>query len=268
MQTSLVKYEGGNIFYSDSGKGEVIVLVHGYLESSEVWGRFRDSLLKKYRVICVDLPGNGRSSIYPGDLTMCFHAGAVMAVADNEGIDRFFLAGHSLGGYVALSMVENYPERLKAYVLIHSHPFADTPDIVNNRLREINIVEAGKQDALYPLNIAKMFADINLEKHSDDVKELIKIATGHRAEGIVSVLKGMIKRKSRENIMYESRVPLLYILGVLDNYIPYNLMLKNLKMPGEATLLSLENSGHMGFLEETDKTVSAISDFITRCLST
>lgn len=266
MEGRYAKYKGGDIFYTLGGKGQVIVLVHGYLESSEVWGRFRDKLSDRYRIICVDLPGNGKSSHFSQDLTMCFHAGAVMAVVKNENINSFFLCGHSLGGYVALSMVENYPECLMGYILIHSHPFADSAEAIDNRLREIKVVEAGKQDAIYPVNIPKMFADDNLGKHADDIKELIRIAGGHSAEGIVAVLRGMINRRSREDILSQGRVPLLYILGVKDNYIPYKLMLEKLKMPEGAIFVSLENSGHMGFLEETDKTQSVISDFISKCV--
>jgi len=266
MKSSFATYEGGKIYYTDDGEGEVIVLVHGYLESSEVWGRFRDKLSGSFRLICVDLPGNGQSSVFSLEHSMCFHAGAIMAVMEREGIDKFFIAGHSLGGYVTLSLVENHPERLKGYILLHSHPFADTGEVINNRLREIKVVEAGKQDAIYPANISKMFADVNLEKHADDVKELIRIAKGHCAEGIVSVLQGMINRKSRDDIMHKSKVPLLYILGVMDNYIPCRLMLEKIKLPEGATLLLLEKSGHMGFLEETDLTANAVSEFVLKCV--
>lgn len=266
MEYQSVNYEDGIIAYTDRGVGEVLVLVHGYLESSEVWGRFRDSLVKDYRVVCIDLPGNGRSSVYTQNHTMCFHAGAVLAVLDKEKIDRFFLLGHSLGGYVALSIVDNHPGRLKGSILMHSHPYADTDEIIDNRLREIKIVKAGKQDAIYPVNIPRMFADVNLERFKDDVDALIKIASGHKAEGIIAVLKGMIQRKSREDIMAETNVPLLYILGTMDNYIPYKTIIENITMPESGTIYTLDKSGHMGFLEETDRSVEAISDFISKCI--
>lgn len=263
MQERTIGYEGGNIFYTEEGMGEVLVLIHGYLESSEVWGRFRERLVEKYRVVCIDLPGNGRSSVYTQNHSMCFHAGAVLAVMEKEKIDRFFVLGHSLGGYVTLSLVENHPERLKGYIMLHSHPYADTDEIIDNRLRELKIVKAGKQDAIYPANIKKMFADVNLEKFREDVDALVRIASGHKAEGIIAVIEGMIKRKSREEIMAESEVPLLYVLGEMDNYIPYEKMVKNILVPESTRIFTLETSGHMGFLEETDILVSRVSAFIT-----
>lgn len=197
---------------------------------------------------------------------MCFHAGAVLAVLNIEKISSTILIGHSLGGYAALSLVENYPDRLKGYVLLHSHPYADTEDIIENRLREIRIVKAGKQDALYPLNIAKMFADNNLDKFSEDVDKLVSIASDHKAEGIIAVLKGMIQRKSRDDIMAISNIPLLYILGKMDNYIPYDKIISDIKMPSNGRIVTLENSGHMGFLEETNICIEVVSEFISQSI--
>ena len=262
MESRFVNYEEGAIHYTDQGDGEVIVLIHGYLESLDVWGRFRDSLLKSFRVISVDLPGNGKSSVYTQNHTMCFHAGSILAVLDAEHVDRAFIVGHSLGGYATLSLLEKHPERLKGYVLFHSHPYADTEEIIENRLREMRIVKAGKQDAIYPVNIPKMFADTNLNRFKEDVDKLINIASGHKAEGIVAVLKGMIQRKSREDIMSESKVPLLFILGKMDNYIPYDKTISNIVMPVNGKVITLQNSGHMGFLEETERSVEVISEFI------
>ncbi|MEE4115141.1 MAG: alpha/beta hydrolase [Marinilabiliaceae bacterium] len=263
MKEKYSEYSGGKIYYTVRGKGTTIVLIHGYLEASEVWGSFADRLAKYHRVIALDLPGNGKSSLYPQDHTMCFHSGAVKSVLDQEQADRVVMIGHSLGGYVTLSFVENYTERLDGYIMLHSHPYADTPEIIENRQREIRIVEAGKKDTIYPVNIPRMFADKNLEIFSEDVERLKIIASQHRAEGIISVLKGMIKRKSRADIMLNSRLPMLYVLGKMDNYIPYNDIMSRLLMPATGEIVSLENSGHMGFLEETDKLASIILKFVS-----
>lgn len=57
-------YRGGRIHYSDSGKGNVIVLLHDCLESSEIWGVFAKKLASEFRIITVDLPGWGLSDVY------------------------------------------------------------------------------------------------------------------------------------------------------------------------------------------------------------
>ena len=59
---STVEYHDSFIRYSDLGYGDPVVLMHGYLESLEIWDGFADELSADYRVICVDLPGPGRSA--------------------------------------------------------------------------------------------------------------------------------------------------------------------------------------------------------------
>lgn len=119
-------FKGGRIHYSDSGKGIEIILLHGYLESSEVWNGFTQKLAGSFRVISIDLPGHGLSDVYKETHSMEFMAEGVKSLIEKLGIDKIFLVGHSLGGYVTMAFLELYPETLAGYCLFHSHPFADT----------------------------------------------------------------------------------------------------------------------------------------------
>jgi pimeloyl-ACP methyl ester carboxylesterase len=257
-----VRYLEGDIHYEDTGKGDVVVLAHGYLESLDVWSGFSILLEKRFRVISVDLPGNGLSDLYKSEHTMCFLAGSVLAVLDQEKIEKCFLVGHSLGGYMALSFLENYPKRLYGYCLFHSHPFADTDEIKLNRLREMEIVRQGRKEIIYPVNVAKMFADMNLDKFRDAVEHSKEIASRHEAEGIISILNGMMNRKARDYIMEEMDVPALVILGRFDNYINRDMIAEKIKIPSTGRLITLEQSGHMGFIEEPEASFNEISKFI------
>lgn len=262
-----VEYRGGQIHYTTSGAGEIIVLLHGYLESLSVWRDFELMLSHKFRVIAIDFPGNGDSSLYDDDHTMCFLADGVMRVLDNENVTQMIVLGHSLGGYVALNIVDRYPERVKGYILFHSHPFADTDAVKENRLREIEIVNSGKKELIYPVNIPRMFADSNLEKFSSQVEKLKQIASFHEGAGIVSIVKGMMNRKSRVNILEEGGVPLLLILGRKDNYINCEMITGGLILPANASLEILEESGHMGFIEEADRSLDLVLTFCESVLS-
>lgn len=258
-----VSYKGGKIFYRISGEGDItLILIHGYLGSSGVWDRFMTELSKHFRVIAPDLPGNGDSDCYDEDHSMCFHAGAILSVMDAEKVDRAVMAGHSLGGYVTLSFVENYPDRLFSYILFHSHPFADTDEAKANRLREINIVEQGRKESIYPVNIPKMFANQNVSRFSYDVERLKDIASAQSGDGIISVLLGMINRRARIDILSREGLQVLYILGRHDNYIPLETIIQNLEIPKHCRLEVLNESGHLGFLEETGRSVQLVMDFI------
>jgi pimeloyl-ACP methyl ester carboxylesterase len=255
-------FREGRIHYSDSGNGPVIVLLHGYLESSEVWNGFSEKLSNKFRVVSIDLPGHGNSDVYEEVHSMEFMATAVKEALTKLGIKKACLIGHSLGGYVTLAFLDIFPEYLSGYCLFHSQPLADTPEAIEKRRREIAIVKAGKKDLMYPDNVIRMFASSNLEKYSEALQRSTDIASQIPGEGIIAVLNGMIIRPSRLTLMEEGKVPYLWILGSMDNYIPCDLIREKVNLPSNATVVILKNSGHMGFVEEEDKSVDVVTEFV------
>lgn len=258
-----ILYNGGKIYYSDTGNGKTIVLLHGYLETSEIWSGFEKKLSRHYRVISVDLPGHGLSKVYGECHTMEFLAGAIRNLIDNLSIKKVFLAGHSMGGYITLAFAELYPEQLIGYSLFHSHPYPDTPQTFQKRENEIKVVKAGKKYLIYPESISLMWAKDNLLKFHEAVQRSKDIASTIRDEGIIAVLNGMKNRPSRISIMEMGRVPCLWVLGRKDNYISCDTVLDKIKLPSNAKVIILENSGHMGFIEEEDLSVKIFEEFIS-----
>jgi pimeloyl-ACP methyl ester carboxylesterase len=262
MMKKYVHYKGKKIYYSDEGTGFPVVLIHGYLETADIWKDFSQAISERFRVLAIDLPGHGHSDIYGESHTMEFLAEVTCGLMDTLGIEKVFMAGHSLGGYVALAFLEKFPARLSGYCLFHSHPFADSEEALRKREREIMIVKAGKKFLMYPENVKRMFADSNVDMFAGQLESSKKIASGIRGEGIVAVLKGMCARPSRLKIMEEGKVPCLWILGAMDNYITCDAIRQKVSLPANAELLILENSGHLGFIEEKEKSARALTDFI------
>jgi pimeloyl-ACP methyl ester carboxylesterase len=259
-----VSYKEGKIHYSDSGSGRIIVLLHGYLESSAVWGGFQEKLASKFRIISVDLPGHGLSDVYGEIHTMEFMATGIKELLDSLEIKKAFLTGHSLGGYVTLAFLELFPEYLTGFCLFHSQPFPDPPEALEKRRREIEIVKMGKKNLMYPDNVIRMFADSNLEKFSVALQRSKDIASRIPGDGIIAVLNGMMLRLSRLQVMEAGAVPCLWILGSMDNYIPCDLIQSKVKLPSNANVVVLRNSGHIGFVEEEENSLNAITEFVNK----
>ena len=108
---------------------------------------------------------------------MEFMANVVKELLDSLNIKKVFLTGHSLGGYVTLAFLELFPDSLLGYCLFHSHPFPDTPETIEKRMREIALVREGKKDLMYPDNISRMFASSNLEKFPEACETFKEIAS-------------------------------------------------------------------------------------------
>ena len=250
------------ISYTDIGKGEPVILVHGYLETAEVWTSFADKLAKKFRVIIPDLPGHGSSEIPEKTDSLESIASIINNLIDTLDLGKVFLTGHSLGGYITLAFLELYPERLKGYCLFHSHPLSDSLEAKEKRDKEINLVSEGNKDQFIPGNIRRLFATFNLEKIPETMERSVSIASNVTGEGIIAVLKAMKIRPSRVYVMEKGMVPGLWILGKYDNLIAFNTIQQNVKSPENLRIVVLENSGHMGFIEEEETSLNLLTDFI------
>ncbi len=257
-------YKSNRIYYTDQGKGIPLILLHGYLETSEIWLDFSRELTAKFRVLAVDLPGHGKSDVYGAIHTMEFMADVVRGLIDKLNISPVFLTGHSMGGYVAMAFADLFPCLLSGYCLFHSHPFSDQPETIEKRIQEIKLVEEGNKDKMLPGNISKLFATPNLQKLSDSVRQSLKIASDIPGEGIIAVLRGMMERPSRLAVMENGRVPCLWILGTMDNHINCELIQTKIRLPENAEVVILENSGHMGFIEEKERSLKVLEDFINK----
>lgn len=247
----------------DSEKGDrCVVLLHGYLESLLVWEEFIPLLYKKVRVVTLDLPGHGISVVQGDTHTMEFLADTVAAGVRALGITRCTVVGHSMGGYVALALCERHPELLDGLVLLSSTPYADSPEKAENRRREIALVQAGRKELLSRVAPAAGFAEENRARMADEIEDLTEQVFVTEDEGIVALLNGMITRKDRSEVLRTTKVPVLFILGRKDNYIPVETAEKMVAEHPEARVAWLENSGHMGFLEEPEATAAALLDFV------
>jgi len=257
----MISFKSSTINYTDQGKGNVIVLLHGYLETLEIWNDFAAELAKTFRVISIDIPGHGNSGKVAEIHTMDLMAEAVDEVLKTLNIDKAFVIGHSLGGYVTLAFLANYPLKTSGICLFHSTPFADTDEKKANRDREIGIVREGKKELLFNTNVPKGFANDHLITMKEKVDWAISIAAKCDPEGIIALLEGMKIRPDRQKLLKETGIPILYILGKKDNYIPYEVMYGVAQRSAKGEALTLENSGHLGFLEEPGICLEIIRSF-------
>jgi len=94
-----------------------LVFVHGYLGGSEQWKDQVVAFSKGFNVITVDLPGYGLSNQQPAFETIGGNADYVLEKLDKQGIDRFHLLGHSMGGMIVQEIIARAPQRVVKLVL-------------------------------------------------------------------------------------------------------------------------------------------------------
>lgn len=248
---------------ADSQVGErCIVLLHGYLESMVIWDDFAPLLAKLARVITLDLPGHGISMVKGEVHSMEMLADTVSEMLKALGIERCTLVGHSMGGYVALAFAERHPEQMDGIVLLHATPNGDTPEKATERQREIEAIAAGRKELLVRLAPARRFAEQNRKRMADQIEDCVEIAFLNEDEGIVALLRGMGERADRNEMLAALDRPQLFIFGRHDDYIPQERAAAVAERHPQAKVVWLEQSGHMGFIEEAEMCAEAIINFI------
>ncbi len=238
-------------------------MLHGFLESGEVWKNFARRLDTSFRVITLDLPGHGQSE-NPGPVnSMDMMAESVHAVLKSLGISNCLMVGHSMGGYVTLAFAEKYPRMLKGFVLFHSQAAADSTENRTARERTIALVQKDHQGFIKNF-IPDLFDPSNVKKFEKEIENLKDLAQKTPKEGIIAALEGMKIRPDRRHVLAQAKVPVLFIIGKNDNKIPMEVIVPQTLLPEHSEMLLLDHVGHMGFIEASGKTFDAVKGFAGR----
>lgn len=264
MGKEKIKFRDANIAYTVSGKGNTLVLLHGFLESTLIWRDFVSVLEKHFKIVCIDLPGHGESDCIGYVHEMEMNAEVVYAILQHLEIKNGVMAGHSMGGYVTMAFAEKYPELLKGICLFHSTALPDSIEKQRDRDRTINIV---KKDAMTFIRavIPNLFAPVNKEKCKTETDELIARAAQMPTQGIIATLEGMKIRKDRTQVLKDVNVPVLIIAGKQDTAVPFDSLLPQLALPKHCEALILDNVGHTGFIEAKEETLNVLFNFAKSC---
>ena len=249
------------IRYSDQGDGAVCVLLHGYLESIEIFDIITSELSKSARVICIDLPGHGKSDLKMEHVSIEDMADAVYTVIQSLDIDVIHLMGHSMGGYVALAFADKYADKLASFSFLHSTANADTEEKKSNRAREIEFIRKGKKELICSTAVPNTFSKNNQEAFSDEINGLTEIASKTKDDGIVAALNAMMNRPDRNKTLRELSIPKFSFIGKEDNFIPFDKGMAWAKDNGMQPII-FKHSGHMSFVEEKEKCIEAVLDIL------
>jgi len=239
-------FKNTRINYTDQGKGTAVVLLHGFLENQSMWKAFVPELVKKHRIITIDLLGHGETECLGYVHTMEDQADMVHHVLHELKIRKTVLIGHSMGGYVALAFAELYPDYMKGLVLLNSTARADSDERKLNRDRAIVAVKQN-YTAFVRMSIANLFSEENREKLLEDIELVRKEALKTPLQGIVAALEGMKVRKDREVLLHFTNFPKLLILGKKDPVLDFDEQLSQIENTKVA--FAAFDDGHMTHIE-------------------
>ncbi|WP_396196675.1 alpha/beta fold hydrolase [Flavobacterium sp.] len=249
------------ICYSDQGKGTAVVLLHGFLENQSMWNAILPELIKKNRIITIDLLGHGATECLGYVHSMEDQADVVHHVLNELKIRKAVFIGHSMGGYVALAFAELYPDTVKGIVLVNSTSRADSDERKRNRDRAIVAVKQN-YSAFIRMSIANLFSENNRERLADSIEEVKLEALKTPLQGIVAALEGMKIRKDREVMLHFAPYPIQLILGKKDGVLLYEENPDQI-LDTHVQLTTFED-GHMSHIENQAELLAVLSGFLKR----
>lgn len=115
-----VSAKGQRLFYTESGKGLPLVLIHGLGATHAMWRPQMEAFARRYRVIAYDCRGHGASSIVRPGYRLEDLGEDLAILLDHLDIPTAALCGVSFGGIVAQQFAVSYPERCRALVICDS----------------------------------------------------------------------------------------------------------------------------------------------------
>lgn len=241
-----------------------IVLIHGFPFSYEMWRPQIEALENKFRVIAYDIRGHGDSGIGDGQYMIELFVDDLIGLLNHLKLEKAVLCGLSMGGYIALRLVEKYPERVKALIL------ADTqsrPDSNETKLRRAASIGAVKKLGVKPYaeNFVKaVFTTDNLTKKKAAVEKIKQIIQMNSSLGICGALLALASRTDTTGALPGIKVPTLILVGEHDALTPPSASQEMHDKIAKSEIHLIPNSAHMSNLENQDEFNKHILNFLSK----
>jgi 3-oxoadipate enol-lactonase len=237
----------------------VVVLLHGFPFSRAIWSSVLGQLSQSYRVYAPDLRGHGATPAPDEPTSMEAMAKDVLAFMDKEGVERFTLIGHSMGGYVAFELERLAPERVDALVLVTTRATGDADAVKANRRKQADLVHLEGVSALANLLLPKLLAP---NPNRVTVEEARRMMEANSVTGVTRALDAMAERRDHGDHLPEIKAPTLVIAGGEDQVMPRAEQERLAREIPNARLEAVNGAGHLPMMEKPEEFLSVLKAFL------
>lgn len=254
----LSTYAMTDLSYTDNGSGKSLVLIHAFPFDSRLWQNQISQLQKHFRVISVDLLGFGNSAPANTDgtaITMNRYAEQVHSLLTSLHITHPIIGGESMGGYVSLAYLKNYPNDVGGLILADTQSVADTFEQQTQReIAAIDILEHGSE------NFIERFLLKALSENADYETRVFArtIMLNQNKNALASALRGMALREDTSDVLKNTHVPILILSGDQDGVISPKQSEAMHQLAKNSRYEVIHNAGHLSNLEQPDQWNDAV----------
>jgi len=256
-----LEYKNSTIYYTVKGEGQTVVLLHGLLETTEMWNDLVSEFSKSNQVVCIDLLGHGKTECLGYVHTMEAMADAVFTVLNHLNIECATFIGHSMGGYVALALAEKHPKLFRGLCLMNSTFEADDNERKQIRNRAIKMAQYNFENVIR-MSFTNLFAPMSKLKFQKEFDTALQLAFKTSKQGYIAAMEGMKVRKDRFNVFKNLNCSKLITISEKDNIVNGN----NLIGLIDETNIQYEilSEGHMSHIENKSELTYILNRFIEK----
>ncbi|MFA5323040.1 MAG: alpha/beta hydrolase [Smithella sp.] len=271
-ESEIIQIDGINIHYKDEGHGPVLILLHGVCASLHTWDGWTERLKGHYRIIRLDIPGFGLTGP-ASDPALYKIDGAITLFEkfiDEMNLEKFYLAGNSLGGYISWKYTLKHPGKVEKLILVDSVGFQQNlPGIIALASNPLVRPFARHVMPRFLVNMCVNQVYGDKSKVTDELKDRyfeLMMRDGNKG-GTIDVFTEFRRQCKDKNLsagIKDLRPPTLVMWGTKDTWVPYDTEFPKWKQElPTATFIQYEGAGHTPMEEIPDETARDADLFLS-----
>lgn len=236
--------------YRTTGTGPCLLLLHAFPFDGRLWKGQVDAFAAAHQVVIPDLRGFGRSRGLGPAVSMTQMAQDVVALMDELKIERARVLGLSMGGYVALSLLAQRPERVERLILCDTRASADSAEARQGRARQLALLHggggvAGLFDQLLPRLVSPRTGDTTRET-------LRQIALDQTVASVSGAVVALRDRPDHTETLRGCKIPVLGVVGSDDAMTTPEETQAMMDLTPQGTTAEIPGAGHLSCIENPD----------------
>ncbi len=265
--SQFMEINGMKVHYRDEGEGTPIVLIHGTGASLHTWEDWTKDLTQDYRVIRLDLPAYGLTGKDPQKrYSSKDYVDLLHAFLGELKVDKFHLAGNSLGGLISWLYASYHPEKVKQLILLDpsGFPFKNTPLVIKMAKTPLlnNFIRYVTPRSFIEKNIKEVYYDESLIK--DETIDRYHDLTQYVGNRQAFIDRAYVEREDYTERLSSIQAPTLILWGENDAWIPVSDAAKFKAAIPKAEVVIMPKTGHVPMEERPRASLAICRAFLTR----
>jgi pimeloyl-ACP methyl ester carboxylesterase len=251
-----------NQFYYKIGTGKKkLFLIHGYAESALIFEELVSYLREDFTIILPNIPGTSNTEILAGTPSISAMMDFCLHIVALEKLDKYFICGHSMGGYIALEILDKHSNHLLGFSLLNSHCYADDNDKKAKRLQAIELAQRGKAKEVLSTLVHSIYPDSFKAANNAKINEHIELAITITEQGVAYYNEAMMNRRDHSPTLAHAKLPISIFIADEDTTCQQDKLLAMSSLAEITDLTILRKCGHQGMVQYPAKVAAHMINY-------